>query len=56
MNASVYELEYTEYGSTGTYAFWDRESDTYYNDFGQRLRDPNEYDRYSEGYTPFGDE
>jgi len=23
---------------------------------GARLRDPQEYDRNSEGYTPFGDE
>lgn len=39
-----------------TRAFYDQETDTYYNRSGQRLRDPSEYDRDSEGYTLFGDE
>ncbi len=30
--------------------------DCYYNRFGQQLRDPEEYNTNSEGYTPFGDE
>lgn len=29
---------------------------TFYNAFGQILRSPIEYDVYSDGYTPFGDE
>jgi hypothetical protein len=37
-------------------ARYDIESDAYYNENGRRLRDPSEYDRNSEGYTPFGDE
>jgi hypothetical protein len=32
------------------------ENGQYYNSFGQELRDPGEYDRDTEGYTPFGDE
>ena len=40
----------------GTTAFYDDENDIYYNHGGQQLRNPAEYDRHSEGYTPFGDE
>lgn len=40
----------------GTTALYDSETDTYYNQFGLQLRDPQEYDTTSEGYTPFGDE
>lgn len=29
---------------------------TWYNSSGSTLRDPEEYNPYSEGYTPFGDE
>jgi hypothetical protein len=29
---------------------------TFYNKSGQQLRDPEEYNPYSDGYTPFGDE
>ena len=32
------------------------ENGQYYNSSGQELRDPEEYDCNSEGYTPFGDE
>ena len=36
------------------------ETDTYYNVFGQELRNPEEYDfsnfENMEGFTPFGDE
>jgi len=28
----------------------------FYNAAGQRLRNPEEYNQRSEGYTPFGDE
>ena len=37
-------------------AFFDSETNTYYNHAGQQLRHPSEYNQYSEGYTPFGDE
>ena len=40
----------------GTNALWNPETNEYYNMWGSRLRDPQEYDRNSEGYTPFGDE
>lgn len=40
----------------GTTALYDPNTGVYYNTSGSRLRDPQEYDRTSEGYTPFGDE
>lgn len=40
----------------GTVAFYDSENDIYYNRSAQRLRNPSEYNKHSEGYTPFGDE
>mgnify|MGYP001544611570 CR=1 FL=1 len=49
------ELDWVYYGH-GTSAYYDSETDTYYNEFGQQLRNPNEYDTSGEGYTPFGDE
>lgn len=49
-------LPCVEYGYTGTTALYDADNDVYYNEFGQQLRDPSEYDTHSEGYTPFGDE
>ena len=52
---TVRNLPYVYYAH-GTYAYWDEEMDTYYNDFGQELRNPSEYDTSAEGYTPFGDE
>jgi hypothetical protein len=36
--------------------YYDEETDTYYSFSGEQLRDPDEYDPDSEGYTPFGDE
>lgn len=39
-----------------TTAWYDEENDIYYNYGGQQLRNPEEYNRHSEGYTPFGDE
>jgi len=52
---TVQKLPQVYYGE-GTYAFYDSKTDTYYNKSGQELRNPIEYDPYSEGYTPFGDE
>jgi hypothetical protein len=45
-------LEY--YGPSGSKEYTDGEN--WYNRGGQSLRDPQEYDRGGEGYTPFGDE
>jgi hypothetical protein len=42
------------YEPSGTMEWYDGE--TFYNKSGDPLRDPKEYDVYSEGYTPFGDE
>lgn len=44
------------YYAVGTSAYYDAETDTYYNRSGSVLRDPSEYDTNAEGYTPFGDE
>lgn len=49
-------LEERYYAPRCSYELYDPKTDTYYNRFGQMLRDPSEYNQYSEGYTPFGDE
>ena len=51
-DGTFYEVGYP----CNTIAFYDYENDVYYNHCGQKLRDPEEYNRHSEGYTPFGDE
>lgn len=38
------------------YESYDTETDTFFNAYGQELRDPSEYDIDMEWYTPFGDE
>jgi len=43
------------YEPSGSWEFIDADG-TYYNHSRQELRDPEEYDCNSEGYTPFGDE
>jgi hypothetical protein len=48
------ELEMAYYEPSGTYEYFDGEF--FYNRAGDTLRDPAEFDVYSEGYTPFGDE
>jgi hypothetical protein len=50
------EFEEVYYGNTGTTAYYDDLTGNYYNLFGQQLRSPESYNKYSEGYTPFGDE
>ena len=44
------------YAPTDTYERFDSETDTWYNGYGQELRDTNDYDNNQEGHTPFGDE
>ncbi len=48
------ELELEYYSPSDSYEYWD--GSHFYNRSGDQLRDPAEYDPYSEGYTPFGDE
>jgi len=36
--------------------FYCAETDQWFNEWGQELRDPEEYNVNTEGYTPFGDE
>lgn len=52
-NESLAEVYYP---LTDSYELLDEETGIYYNHHGQELRNPDEYDVYSEGYTPFGDE
>lgn len=47
------EIQEVPYPYGGTALF---DGEHYYNSSGQLLRDPSEYNQYSEGYTPFGDE
>lgn len=44
------------YGPSDSYELMDQETGQFYNRSGQELRDPEEYNECSEGYTPFGDE
>lgn len=44
------------YGPSESYEYYDSIDDVWYNKSGSRLRDPEEYNTMSEGYTPFGDE
>lgn len=44
------------YSPSDSMEYYDFETNTYYNNNGNRLRDPEEYNPRSEGYTPFGDE
>lgn len=54
MDHTELPLEY--YAPSQSMEYYDESTDTYYNRNGNRLRDPEEYNPYSEGYTPFGDE
>lgn len=51
------ELEevYKEYYSPSASMEW-FDGETFYNFCGNSLRDVSEFNPYSEGYTPFGDE
>lgn len=44
------------YAPSDSYELLDPKTNQFYNRSGQKLRDPEEYDQDSEGYTPFGDE
>ena len=57
MNAETKQrLIKKHYAPSDSLEWYDPETDTFYNNSYQELRDPCEYDPYSEGYTPFGDE
>ena len=49
-------MEKRHYYPSDSYENYDEKTDTWYDNSGQELRDPIEYDVNSEGYTPFGDE
>ena len=50
------ELIREYYDPSGTFELFDPETGQFYNESMRELRDPEEYDNRSEGYTPFGDE
>jgi hypothetical protein len=50
------KLERRYYSPSDSYEWYDDETGQFYNSSFQELRSPEEYDPYSEGYTPFGDE
>lgn len=45
-----HELNKVPYGTTGSNAYYDEESGKYYNDSGQELRHPEEYENSIESY------
>lgn len=47
-------LEY--YYPSDSYELYDPKTGQFYNQSGQELREPQDYDESMEGYTPFGDE
>ena len=58
---SIFERLVSQYYEpTESWELYDPENDVYYNNFGQILRNPDEYDfsdfENMEGFTPFGDE
>jgi hypothetical protein len=55
-NEVVGKFDQAFYSPSGTYENYDSKTGRFFNQFGQQLRDPKEYDSHSEGYTPFGDE
>ena len=52
----VLQLSKRYYTPSDTYEYYDTVTRTFYNSTGQELRNPEEYNSHSEGYTPFGDE
>ena len=49
-------MERKYYKPSASIEWYNPETDTWFNSNMDMLRDPNEYDEESEGYTPFGDE
>jgi hypothetical protein len=49
-------MEKAYYSPSDSYEDYDPKTDQFYNAAGDPLRDPDEYDPDSEGYTPWGDE
>jgi len=54
MNGEWLEKQY--YAPSQSEELFDFKTNTWYNLSGQQMRNPSEYDRGGEGYTPFGDE
>lgn len=54
MNDKLLSQKY--YTPSSSQELYDSENDIWYTTNGQQLRDPSEYDRGGDGYTPFGDE
>lgn len=54
MNGIPLSKEY--YAPSESTELYDEQNNVWYNLSGQQMRDPSEYDRGGEGYTPWGDE
>lgn len=49
-------LPKVEYGDSGTYAFYDKDTDTYYNNSAQELKNPNDWDKErKDNFFDYGD-
>ena len=48
------KMDLAYYSPSDSMEYYDGEN--YYNASGDQLRDPEEFDPHSEGYTPWGDE
>ena len=57
IDPELYErLERIYYRPSDSMELFDFETQTFYSNDGTEFRDPEEFDPYQEGYTPFGDE
>jgi hypothetical protein len=54
MNTKTLTTAY--YSPSNSFELYDNKTGIFYNQSGQELRSPEEYDLNTEGYTPFGDE
>lgn len=55
-NKQKEELIESYYYPSDTFELYNQKTGQFYNRSGQELRNPEEYNETSEGYTPFGDE
>lgn len=54
-NETFERLEQQYYEVTQTVEFYDPAEDVYYNKFGQKLKNPDDF-KFDEDFTPMGDE
>ena len=54
--AELNRMSMDYYAPSNSTEYYDYKTGNFYNHSGQELRDVGDYDAFSEGYTPFGDE